>query len=92
MFIATATHHPHPGHVEDMLAHMRRVVEATAGAEGLIDFGCYRDDETGALLGVSRWESREAFQAAMPLIVANAHLRQAKWTVAEDELQLLSEI
>ena len=92
MFIAIATHHPHPDHVEDFADHMRRVVEATAEADGLVDFDCYRDEETGALLGVSRWTSHEAFKAALPLIGSCADRRQDEWTVADDELTLLTEI
>ncbi|MDX6585559.1 MAG: hypothetical protein QOI31_32 [Solirubrobacterales bacterium] len=92
MFIAIATHHPHPDHVEDFLAHMHRVVDATAGAKGLLEFDCYRNEETGALLGVSKWESPEAFEEALPLIGSCSHLRQDEWTVAEDELQLLASV
>jgi hypothetical protein len=92
VFLAIAIHHPHPDHEQELVAHMHRVVEATSGAEGLIDFDCVRDDSTGRLLGVSRWTAREAFEAALPLIGANAHLRRSEWTVAEDELLLLSEI
>ena len=92
MFLAVATHHPHPDHAGDMAAHMERVVDATAGADGLLSFECVRDEESGALLGVSRWTSREAFEAAIPLITANAHLRRDEWTVAEDELRLMTEL
>ena len=92
MFRAVATHHPHPDHVDEMAAHMRRVADATAGAGGLLSFECVRDEQSGALLGVSRWDSRAAFEAAMPLIGANAHLRRDEWTVADDELRLLDEI
>jgi hypothetical protein len=92
MFLAIAIHHPHPDHELDFVAHMHRVVEATSGAEGLIGFDCVRDEPTGRLLGVSRWTTREAFDAALPLIGANTHLRRPEWTVAEDELMLLSEV
>ena len=92
MFLAIATHHPHPDHAGDFVAHMRRVAEATSGVEGLISFDCVADEESGALLGVSKWVSREAFEAALPRIGANAHLRRDEWTVAPDELRLLSEV
>jgi quinol monooxygenase YgiN len=86
MFTAIATHHPHPDHVADMGAHMQLVVETVGDAAGLLSFECCRDVASGALLGVSRWESREAFEAALPLIMANADRRRDEWTVAADEL------
>ena len=42
------------------------------------------------MLGVSRWESREAFEAALPLIGSHRHRRRPEWTVADDELLLLT--
>jgi quinol monooxygenase YgiN len=92
MFIAIAKHFPHPDHVETFGDHMKRVVEATKQADGLVDFDCYRDEETGALLGVSRWTSRDAFEAALPLIGSCADRRRDEWTVEDDELTLLTEI
>jgi quinol monooxygenase YgiN len=91
VFTAIAIHHPHPDHVDDFVAHMQRVVEATSRAVGLIEFTCWRDDG-GALIGYSRWESREAFEAALPLIGSNADRRRPGWTVADDELYQLEQL
>ena len=91
MFIAIAIHHPHPDHVDDFVDHMRRVVDSTSGAEGLVEFSCWREAD-GRLIGYSRWESRAAFEAALPLIGANRDRRRTEWTVAEDELLQLDAI
>jgi quinol monooxygenase YgiN len=91
VFTAIAIHHPHPDHVDDFVAHMRLVVETTAGADGLEQFTCWREDD-GRLVGYSRWESRDAFQAALPLIASNADRRRPEWSVADDELLQLEEI
>jgi quinol monooxygenase YgiN len=91
MFTAIAIHHPHREHVEELAAHMRVVVETTSGAEGLVEFSCWREDD-GRLIGYSRWESREAFEAALPRIGANAERRRPEWTIADDELLQLDEI
>ncbi len=91
MFTAIAIHHPHPDHVDDFVAHMRLVVDTTSGAEGLIEFSCWREDD-GRLIGYSRWESREAFEAALPRIGANADRRRPEWTIEDDELLQLEEI
>lgn len=76
MFTAIAIHHLHPDYVDELLAHMHLVRDSVAGVDGLVEFECMRDLETGRLLGVSRWESREAFAAALTLIGANADRRQ----------------
>ena len=91
MFTAIAIHRPHPDHVDDFVAHMRRVVDTTADADGLIEFSCWREAD-GRLIGFSRWESRAAFEAALPLIGANRDRRRPEWTVAEDELLQLDEL
>jgi quinol monooxygenase YgiN len=91
MFTAIAIHHPHPDHVGDLVAHMRLVVETTSGAEGLVEFSCWREAD-GRLIGYSRWESHEAFQAALPLIGANVARRRPEWTTEDDELLQLDEI
>jgi quinol monooxygenase YgiN len=89
MFIAIAIHHPEPNHVAEFEAHMRLVRDTVADADGLLSFECCRDEATGHLLGISRWDSREAFETALPLIAANADRRRDEWTVAEDELRTL---
>jgi hypothetical protein len=91
VFTAIAIHHPHPDHVDDFVAHMRLVVETTAEADGLLEFSCWREAD-GRLIGYSRWESHEAFEAAMPLIGANADRRRPEWTIRDDELLELDEI
>jgi hypothetical protein len=91
VFTAIAIHHPHPDHVEDFVGHMRLVVETTSGADGLIEFSCWREED-GRLIGYSRWESREVFEAALPLIGANRDRRRPEWTVAGDELLQLDEL
>jgi quinol monooxygenase YgiN len=42
MFIAIAIHHHAPEHAEEFVDFMHRVVAATAGARGLIDFRPFR--------------------------------------------------
>ena len=56
---------------------MRRVVEAVGNPPGLIDFDGYRDKQSNRLVGLSRWESEQAFLDALPLIGSLAHERHA---------------
>lgn len=87
--MAQATHYPHPDHVAEFEAHMLLVRDAVRGAAGLIEFDCFRSPDGSRLLGVSKWESRAAFEAALPLIASNADRRRDEWTVADDELMEL---
>jgi quinol monooxygenase YgiN len=89
MFLAIAVHHPHRDHVDDLLEHMRLVIETVGQAPGLIEFTALRDTEAGRLVGFSRWESRADFEAALPRIGANRDRRRGEWTVADDDLLLL---
>ena len=90
MFITIAIHHPRPDHVDDLMAHMRRVVEHTGSPEGMIDFVCAKEAGGSRLLGVARWESAEAFEAALPQITALAGQRDEAWGERPDELLTLT--
>ena len=91
MVVTMAVHHAAPQHVADFLRHMEKAVRATEGAPGLIDFTCWVEDDGTRLIGLARWESRDAFEAALPRIGSHAHERDPAWTTAEDELYVLSE-
>ena len=64
MFIHLAVHYPRPGRAEELLASMMRVDAAAQGAPGLIEMGAWRDAGSGALIGLARWESAAAWEAA----------------------------
>lgn len=89
MFVAIAFHHPAPDHVDDLLAHMERVRANVEGAPGLIEFLCLREEGGTRLLGFSRWESRAAFEAALPRIGQFRDDRRPEWSTREDELVTL---
>ena len=92
MFIALVIHKAAPEHTEEFIAFMHMVVEATRDAPGLLDFTPCRDVGGGFLAGVSRWESAEAFEAALPTILSLAPERRPEWSTAPDELILLVEV
>jgi quinol monooxygenase YgiN len=89
MFQAIAIHHAVPEHRDTFLAFCHRVVDATSGAPGLIEFSAYADATGPRLFGVSRWESAEAFQAALPTIMALAPDRRPEWSSREDDVLLM---
>ena len=71
---------------------MHRVIERTAGAPGLIEFKATRDPNSGFLAGFSRWESEEAFTAALPTIGSLSHERKPEWSTKPDQVITLLEL
>lgn len=92
MFIAIAIHHAAPEHVDEFIGFMRRVIEVTEGAPGLIEFKVCRDANGAYLAGFSRWESAEAFQAALPTIGSLRALRKPEWSTKPDEIITMVEV
>lgn len=89
MFQAMAIHHAVPEHREAFLGFMQRVIEATAGAPGLLEFTGFAEAGGTRLFGVSRWESAEAFQAALPAIVSLTPERRPEWSDRDDDLLVM---
>lgn len=65
-FIFMAVHYPEPGRRDDLYQRMAGMADTLAGTPGLIDIGPWIEHEGERVVGVSRWESRAAFEAAMP--------------------------
>ena len=89
MFQAIAIHHARPEHAEDFLAFMHRVVAAVGEAPGLVEFTTWRAAHGTRLIGHSRWESEEAFRAALPRILCLGPERREEWSERPDELMML---
>jgi hypothetical protein len=65
-YIFMAVHYPAPGQLDEVHASMRRMADSAAGTAGLIEIGPWVDVDGTRVVGISKWESREAFEAAMP--------------------------
>ena len=92
MFITLGIHYVKPEHVDDLLAAMRSINEAAHSAPGLLKIGAWRDILTGRVVGVSIWESREAFEAAQQRIfAATANLSFDEWEERPRDVLLLEE-
>jgi quinol monooxygenase YgiN len=91
VFIAIAIHHAAPEHTDEFVDFMHKVIDATSGAPGLIEFTACRDPSNGFLAGYSRWESQAAFEAALPRITSLGPLRKPEWSTRPDELITLVE-
>jgi heme-degrading monooxygenase HmoA len=65
-YIFMAVHYPEPGRLDEVHASMSGMADAMAGTAGLLEIGPWLDRDAARVVGLSRWESREAFEAAMP--------------------------
>jgi quinol monooxygenase YgiN len=92
LFVAVTIHHAAPEHADEFIEFMRKVLEVSAGAPGLLEFKACRDAGGEFLAGFSMWESAEAFQAALPTILSLAPLRKPEWSTKPDEAIRLVEI
>jgi quinol monooxygenase YgiN len=65
-YIFMAVHYPAPGQQDAIHASMRRMAESMTGTAGLIQIGPWLEYDGDRVVGLSVWESRAAFDAAMP--------------------------
>ncbi|HEX4444472.1 MAG TPA: hypothetical protein VHZ81_12930 [Galbitalea sp.] len=83
MITHLAIHHPKPEYRGDVLASMRRVDAAAAGHPGLIRINGWKEIDGERLVGISMWESMDAFEAASDALFASA--QGDPWDLWEDE-------
>jgi heme-degrading monooxygenase HmoA len=65
-YVFMAFHYPELGRRADLYRRMADMAESIHGAPVLIDIGPWVEHDGERVAGVSRWQSREAFEAAMP--------------------------
>jgi heme-degrading monooxygenase HmoA len=93
VIVHLAIHSPKPEHTGDVIASMHRFAEAASGQPGLRSVHSLRDSETGKLVGLAIWESREAFEQgvrAMRAAVEDDPFDE--WEVSDPEVYLLEEV
>jgi heme-degrading monooxygenase HmoA len=61
MLVHLAIHTPKPERIDDLIASMKRFAAAGRSQAGLQEVHTMRDAESGKLLGLAIWESRDAF-------------------------------
>ncbi len=92
MLIAIAIHHAAPDYTREFSDFMHKVIDTTSAAPGLLEFRVCREPNGRYLAGFSRWESPEAFQAALPTIQGLAPLRKPEWSTRPDDVITLVEV
>jgi heme-degrading monooxygenase HmoA len=65
-YIFMAVHYPAPGRRGEIYAGMKAMAASLARVPGLLEAGPWLDADDDRVVGISRWESRAAFEAAMP--------------------------
>ena len=65
-YIFIVIHHPKPEHRDDLIRGMIERAELMAGTPGFIDAGPWEIEDDRRIVGIARWDSKEAFLAAVP--------------------------
>jgi hypothetical protein len=92
MFIFYSIHYPHPEKEELLVQGMHEFGELMKQQPGILFQAPYpfKDPEKGTLMGISIWESREAFQAALPTLQsARQNSPSHEWEVKPPEVYML---
>ena len=93
MFVHISIHYPKPEYEGTLIESMHRFGAAVAGAPGLRHAMTLKDEETGRLVGLMVWDSREAREAAIErsrAAVANDDFDL--WEAREPEGYLLNDV
>lgn len=69
MYVHLAIHRPHPDKARDLIESMHRYGASVHGQPGLIRSFTLRDADTGDLVGLSLWATKEAWEAARPAMI-----------------------
>lgn len=70
MFIHLAVHRPYTEKAGELAESMIRFGSAMQDQPGLQQVFTLRDQKTGAMIGLALWDSKEAWEAARPAMLA----------------------
>ena len=75
MFVHMSIHYPRDGKEDQLTGSMHRFGEAMKDQPGFREAHTLRDEDTGRLIGLAIWDSKELWQKARP----------AMWAAVEDD-------
>ncbi len=91
--LAQAVHYPHAEHLQDLLDAMGRLRAASEGVAGLDEIGAFHDVERDRLVAISVWQSPEAMQAGMGVLMgAIADVPFSDWERQPGEMTFLPQV
>lgn len=70
MFIHMSIHYPKPDMEHYLIDSMHRFGNAMKGRKGLVISYTTKDEDTGKLVGLAIWESKENWLAARPAMIS----------------------
>jgi len=70
MLYHLSIHRPKPGAETALVESMHRFGDAARAQPGLVEVHTFRDERSGALVGLAVWESKAALDAARPALAA----------------------
>jgi Antibiotic biosynthesis monooxygenase len=68
MFVHIAIHRPRPGQEQPLIDSMHRFGAAARAQPGLREVHTLRDANSGVLVGLAIWDTKEAWLAARPVM------------------------
>jgi quinol monooxygenase YgiN len=93
MLVHVAIHTPKPERIDDLIASMQRFAAAGRSQAGLLEVHTMRDAESGKLLGLAIWESREAFdQGVQAMRTAVENDPFLEWEDTTPEVYLFEDV
>ena len=64
MYVIMGVHHPKPGMEKSLLDIQEKFGIAQRGHRGLISAFIWKDDNTGVIIGITLWDTKEDYDAA----------------------------
>jgi heme-degrading monooxygenase HmoA len=69
VYVSISIHRPHADKERLLIDSMHRYGEAARKQPGLVSVHTLKDENTGELLGLAIWDSKESFLAARPALM-----------------------
>ncbi|MEI6449299.1 MAG: hypothetical protein WCP98_05025 [Actinomycetes bacterium] len=92
MIVHLSIHTPRPGKEEDLIASMHRFGAAGAGRPGFVEAMTLRDQRSGRLVGMARWQDAASWRAGVDAMRAAVESDPFdEWEAEETESFLLEE-
>jgi len=93
MIVHLSIHTPKPGSEQDLIDSMHRFGAAGAGQPGFVEAKTLRDQRTGRLVGMARWEDEESWRVGVEAMrTAVAYDPFDEWEAADVEGFFLEEV
>jgi heme-degrading monooxygenase HmoA len=92
MITHLSIHTPKPGKEQDLIDSMHRFGAAGAGQPGFVEAMTLRDQRSGRLVGMARWEDEASWRAGVEAMRAAVEADPFdEWEAAETESFLLED-